>query len=156
MTGFDGGPRRAGHGGAAAALAGGACSRMNPARSPVERGPSVRAHGASRRVEGRRPPRHEERRRLGRRRPNKGASIRAATAAAPLCSARHPKDGGVAVSSPSCNGGRSAGPKGNRRVRGALGEDSPHSFQIRVHQCLIGLKTALIKELGFYRNWGFF
>ena len=72
---FDGGSRRAGHGGAAAALAGGACSRMNPARSPVERGPSVRAHGASRRVEGRRPPRHEERRRLARRRPNKGASI---------------------------------------------------------------------------------
>ena len=40
---FDGGSRRAGHGGAAAALAGGACSRMNPARSPVERGPGVRA-----------------------------------------------------------------------------------------------------------------
>ena len=58
--------------GAAAALAGGACSRMNPARSPIERCPGVRAHGASRREEGRRPPRHEERRRLARRRPRQG------------------------------------------------------------------------------------
>ena len=69
---FNGGSRRAGHGGAAAALAGGACSGVNPARSPVERCPGVRADGTSRREEGRRPPRHEEQRRLARRRPRQG------------------------------------------------------------------------------------
>ena len=61
---------------------------------------------------------------------DKGASIRAEAAAAQLRPARRPEDGGVAASSPSRNGGRCAGPEGKRRVRGALGEDSPHSFQI--------------------------
>ena len=55
-----------------------------------------------------------------------GTSIRAA--AAQVLPARRPEDGGVTASPPSHRGGRSAGPEGKRRLRGALGEDSPHSF----------------------------